>query len=223
MENSEFNQVPFGADDFASNPERRCPCVLLLDTSGSMDGAPIQQLNDALITFKDELSKDPIALKRVEVSIITFGPVETKCAFHGAAQFFPPQLEVTGNTPMGAAIVEAIRQVEERKAEYKKNGISFYRPWIFLITDGAPTDSWTEAAIQVKDGESKKKFSFFAVGVEQANMDILSQISTRQPLKLKGLSFRELFVWLSASLRAVSQSAPDTNIKLEAPTGWAEV
>ena len=50
---SEFDQVPFGAAEFADNPEPRCPCLLLLDTSGSMAGAPIAELNAGLVTFKD--------------------------------------------------------------------------------------------------------------------------------------------------------------------------
>jgi hypothetical protein len=52
---SEFDQIPFGAAEFADNPEPRCPCLLLLDTSGSMQGAPISELNRGLVAFKDEL------------------------------------------------------------------------------------------------------------------------------------------------------------------------
>jgi hypothetical protein len=62
-----FEQVPFGASaDFADNPEPRCPCLLLLDTSGSMRGKPIDELNAGIRIFKDELSADPMASKRVE-------------------------------------------------------------------------------------------------------------------------------------------------------------
>jgi uncharacterized protein YegL len=58
--------------EFAENPEPRCACVLLLDTSGSMGGAPVAALNEGLTTFKDVLSKDPVASKRVEIAIVTF-------------------------------------------------------------------------------------------------------------------------------------------------------
>ena len=47
-----FEQVPFGSESFADNPEPRCPCVLLLDTSGSMAGQPIRELNDGIQAFK---------------------------------------------------------------------------------------------------------------------------------------------------------------------------
>jgi hypothetical protein len=50
----EFEQIPFGAAEFADNPEPRCPCLLLLDTSVSMRGRPIDELNAGLIAFKDD-------------------------------------------------------------------------------------------------------------------------------------------------------------------------
>ncbi|EEW3669705.1 VWA domain-containing protein [Escherichia coli] len=216
-------QITFATSDFASNPEPRCPCILLLDVSGSMNGRPINELNAGLVTFRDELLADPLALKRVELGIVTFGPVHVEQPFTSAANFFPPILFVQGDTPMGAAITKALDMVEERKREYRANGISYYRPWIFLITDGAPTDEWQAAANKVFRGEEDKRFAFFSIGVQGADMKTLAQISVRQPLPLQGLQFRELFSWLSSSLRSVSRSTPGTEVVLEAPKGWTSV
>src|SRR3989442_15270896 len=173
-------RIPFGTDSFTDNPEPRCPCLSLLDTSGSMAGAPISELNAGLVTLKDELAADSLAMKRVEVAVITFGPVKVESGFHTAPNFFPPHLEGSGDTPMGAAIKQGLNMIKQRKEEYRANGIAFYRPWIFLISDGAPTDAWQSAAAIVREGEASRAFAFFAVGVQGANMNILQQISIRE-------------------------------------------
>lgn len=216
-------QILFETNDFASNPEPRCPCVLLLDVSGSMNGRPLDELNAGLTIFRDELAADALAMKRVEVGIVTFGPVKVETPFTGAASFYPPTLQAQGDTPMGAAITQALNMVDDRKRDYRANGISYYRPWVFLITDGAPTDSWQAAAAAIREGENSRSFAFFAIGVKGADMEKLRQISFRDPLSLDGLKFRELFSWLSNSLRSVSRSTPGVEVPLEAPKGWASV
>lgn len=239
MHTSSYDQVPFsndygstqdfpafGTDDFANNPEPRCPVILLLDTSGSMRGTPIQELNAGVELFRDELLADALASKRVEVAIVGFGPVQVIQDFVTADYFNPPKLRAEADTPLGAAIETALDLLQSRKDTYKANGIAYYRPWVFLITDGGPTDHWQTAARRVKEGESKKSFAFFSIGVEGARIDILAQISTRTPLKLKELRFRDLFQWLSSSLKSVSRSTPGDEVPLlnpATPDGWASV
>lgn len=224
----EFDQQPFGEPDgaeFIDNPEPRCPVVLLLDRSYSMSGAKIDALNEGLRQFAEELGADGLAMKRVEVAIVTFGPVETATDFTPAAEFAPPRLTPGGNTPMGEAVLRAVELVQHRKGRYREAGVDFYRPWLFLITDGAPTDSIAQARDRIAEGEAAKQFMFYSVGVEGADLDRLAELSSvRAPLKLKGLAFRELFAWLSNSLGAVSRSQTGDQVPLENPTapdGWA--
>jgi uncharacterized protein YegL len=217
---ADLEQIPFGSSEFADNPEPRCPCLLLLDTSESMAGEPINELNQGLTAFRRALAADPLAMKRVEIGIVTFGPVQLLNDFQTPDQFRPPMLNGAGDTPMGAAITGGLEMVRQRKTAYKANGIPYYRPWVFMITDGAPTDDWRQASALIREGEMTRGFSFFAVGVDGADMDALAQISVRMPLRLSGLRFRDLFVWLSSSLSSVSRSGVGQEVPL-LPPGWA--
>ena len=242
--------------EFADNPEPRCACLMLLDTSGSMgtieggdyqdlgytytqDGQTfraasgghtrIGELNGGLQVYKSSLAEDPLAAKRVEVSVITFGGrVETVCDFTTVDNFVPPVLRADGGTPMGAAISAALDALEQRKLSYKANRINYYRPWVFLLTDGEPTDDWSAAAERIRRLESQRAIAFFPIGVGSANMELLAQLSETRPKKLSGLKFRELFQWLSRSQLAVSRSRPggetgSDRVALPATTGWEAI
>jgi uncharacterized protein YegL len=185
-------------------------------------------LNAGLAIYREELLQDPLASKRVEVAILAFGgSVRPVTDFVTVCSFDPPQLTPGGGTPMGEAISTGIDLVERRKATYRENGVAYYRPWLFLITDGEPTDEWQSVVQRVRTGEDAKSFCFFAVGVEGANMQVLESISVRKPVRLQALKFRELFSWLSNSQQAVSRSSPGDEVPLIDPTvgpkGWAAV
>ena len=225
--------------EFADNPEPRCPVVLLLDTSYSMQGNPIDQLNGGLRAFSEALQADRLASLRVEVAIVTFGgrvqavdvrsgtlepvPFDAQQCFVTVDSFHPPVLTVDGNTPMGEAVRQGLNLLQQRKEIYKENSLDYFRPWMFLVTDGYPTDDWQSATQQVKEEESRKGVIFFGVGVEGADMQVLAHFSSeRPPLKLRGLAFQELFKWLSKSLSAVAHSKPGEQAALP-PVGWAQI
>lgn len=232
MSTSSSNRIPGisqleASVEFADNPEARCPCVLLLDTSGSMDGEPILALNEGLQAFKEDICKDPLASRRVEVAVVTFdSDVRVVQDFVTADQFDPPGLTAQGDTFMGSAIKKALAMIEARKAQYKAAGVLYYRPWVFMITDGEPHGESEEllqqVAKRVREEEEAKRVAFFAVGVEDANMDRLSQLAVRTPVKLRGLNFVEMFVWLSRSAQAVSHSKMSDQVALP-PPGWGIV
>ena len=218
-------QQPFAAAEFAENPEPRCPCVLLLDTSGSMQGSSIEELNRGLRAFREELFGDSLSMKRVEIAVVTFGPVSVLQEFTTADMFHPPTLEAAGDTPLGAAVGRGLSLLKQRKEVLRNNGIKLFRPWIFLMTDGEPTDQWNHLPPIISAGEENKSFSFFALGVNNADFNVLRQLSVREPLKLGGVRFKEFFLWLSASLKNVSRSMPGDAVQIPdyKPYGWSEV
>ncbi|MBK1987567.1 VWA domain-containing protein [Sphaerospermopsis aphanizomenoides BCCUSP55] len=213
-----------GLPEFVENPENRCPVILLLDTSGSMSGQPIQELNRGLAAFKEDVLRDAQASLSVEVAIVTFGPVRLIQDFVTIDHFTPPKLEADGVTPMGEAIEYSLDLVEKRKQTYKDNGILYYRPWVFLITDGAPTDYWQNAAQRVREEEEQRRMLFFTVAVQNADMNKLREIAPpgRPPVMLNGLDFRALFVWLSTSMKRVSSGKVGEAVALP-PVGWGQI
>jgi uncharacterized protein YegL len=164
--------------EFAENPEPRVPCVLLLDTSSSMQGAPIESLNAGLATFRSNLLEDPVATKRVEIAIVTFdSSANVLQDFVTFEKFNAPSISALGpSTCMCAGVDKALELLLERKALYRKNGIAYYQPWLFMITGGQSTESAEmiqAASLRVKELENNNKLAFFAIGVESANMDFL--------------------------------------------------
>jgi uncharacterized protein YegL len=151
--------------------------------------------------------------------------VQTLQDFTTARDFETPILAAGGNTPMGEAINRALDMIRDFKMTMNNNGVPYYRPWIFMITDGEPDDGWQTAAQRLREEEMNKGTVFFAIGVEHANMQTLAKITvpTRKPLMLKGLDFSTLFLWLSNSMTRISHSKVGDQIALPSVDGWAAV
>lgn len=209
--------------EFVTNTQPRCACMLILDTSGSMAGARIAALNAGLKTLRDELAADEVASKRVELGIVEFNStVRVVQDFVTSDDFFPPTLIATGTTDMAGGVNKALDLLQQRKRQYGQNGIPYYRPWAFLITDGEISNP-EQIAQRVRAEEKNKGVAFFAVGVEGAKEESLRSISVRPHKMLNSLKFNELFVWLSASLRGVCQSVPGEMAALDKNTGTWEL
>jgi uncharacterized protein YegL len=134
-----------GDGDIHGNADRRCPTVLLLDVSGSMSGKPLEELQAGLTQYIDEVAADSLARRRLEIAIVTFGgTVQVVQEFATPDRVLIPTLSASGDTPMGQAIVTGLDLLKNRRIELSRQAIPQYKPWVFLITDGGPTDDGRE-------------------------------------------------------------------------------
>ena len=243
--------------EFTDNPEPRCACVLLLDTSESMslprvptealgrkmdivDGVqtyeiratddlpiPIEELSEGIRTFRGELASDSLASLRVETAIVTFDDdVRVVQDFATVDSLSTPDLSARGQTSTAVAVNRALDMLEDRKRVYREAGVPYYRPWVVLITDGESTDSeqqMLEASRRVHRAEESKELAFFSVGAEGADMEELNRMGPRNAVPLRGLAFREFFLWLSSSMTRVSASRVGDEINLPDISGWASL
>ena len=216
-------------DDLIDNPTTRVPVVLCLDTSLSMRGERIDELNAGVKDFFQSVLSDEIAKYAVELCIVSFSTQATKILDFANIErqkdsFKSLNLVASGYTAMGAAVNLSLDLLEARKREYRDKGVDYWQPWLVLMTDGQPTDDVTSATKRTVDLVNNKKLTIFPIAIgDGANMQILRQFSPkRSPLKLKGLMFSEFFTWLSISLKITSQSSPGTSVELPF-IGWAEL
>ena len=219
-------------EDLENNPSSRVPVCLVLDTSGSMEGDSINELNEGVRLFYDAVRSDETALYAAEISVVTFGGhASCQAGFSTLEhQSDAPQFYADGGTPMGEAMNLALDMLEKRKSEYKASGVDYYQPWIVLMTDGMPNGSPAELSRSIQrtcDMINDRKLTIFPFGIgEDADMDVLARFSPkRSPLKLQGLNFKEFFAWLSKSVSKVSQSTPGDMVQLDVDgiKGWAEL
>ncbi|WP_458449213.1 vWA domain-containing protein [Fibrobacter sp.] len=227
-----MNKNLLNLEDLENNPSSRVPVCLVLDTSGSMEGDSINELNEGVRLFYDAVRSDETALYAAEISVVTFGGNASCQADFSTLehQSDAPQFYACGGTPMGEAMNMALDMLEKRKGEYKASGVDYYQPWIVLMTDGMPNGSQSELSRSIQrtcDLINDRKLTIFPIGIgEDADMDVLARYSPkRSPLKLQGLNFKEFFAWLSKSVSKVSQSTPGDKVQLDVDgiKGWAEL
>jgi uncharacterized protein YegL len=210
-----------------ANPDKpQAACVLLLDTSRSMRGAPIKALQQGLEAYRSYLASDPEAKLIVETCVIAFSD-EAKVVhpFSSVDQLPAVELTAGGWTSMGAAIDLGISQIEERKAFYREEGVDYYRPFLVLITDGAPTDlkgatRFAECAAKLQQGAKDRKFIPLLFGTGNANFEKLKELAgpSGTVAGIDGARFGEFFQWLSKSVSGLKDSKPGEVVTFADPT-----
>jgi uncharacterized protein YegL len=223
-----MNDLILRQEELIDNPTARVAVALVLDTSYSMNGAPIGELNRGVAKFFEETLANEVARFSAEVCIVKFGgTAELALDFKSLEEQTVPTFSASGGTPMGEAVSQAIEALNVRKREYQNAGVDYYQPIMVIMSDGAPTDSIDAAERDVAALVSQKKLSLFCIGIgKDADMATLQRLSPgRTPLPLKELNFEEFFVWLSASVARVSASIPgeDVPIDVDGIKGWANI
>jgi len=199
------------------NYEQKCPCVLVLDVSGSMGGEPIGEVNNGLDTLKAGIIEDSVARERVRLAIVTFSDVvQVVREFDQVESMDMPKLEAGGTTKLVDGVRQGIELVNKEKSWLRKTGQTCYRPYVILVTDGGPDSDQDMQGLkkELADGAEGKHFNFWAFGVGGADMNVLKELSPTAPMLIKEKSFKGFFEWLSASLKVSSNSKTGENLDL---------
>jgi uncharacterized protein YegL len=201
--------------------DRQLPVYLLLDTSGSMEGAPIESVKNGLEQFQQEVSSDSFARGIVKVGIITFSS-DAKIVTNGLTvikNLQPPYLTASGVTRLDLAFNVLLDSMERDVIKAVKGGQKGdWKPAIFILTDGRPTDEngnetnrlWQparEAVINRPKGQIKPSV-IVAVGCgTDVDDNTLKSISTGTAFKMgtNEAAFVALFQYLSQSITQSAQ------------------
>ena len=215
----------FNESEAAPTPEfdpslRRLPVYVVLDCSGSMTGEPMEAVRQGIQSLLGELKSDPQALETVFLSFITFDSAARQVSPLTELMLVKePTLNATGTTALGAALrlLSDCVDKEVRKTTPQQKGD--WKPLIFLMTDGAPTDKWEDAADALK---SKKLGNFIACAAGAQSDETTLKRVTDVVVKLNDLqpdTLKQFFKWVSASIATTSTgiAKSDAPIGLPAP------
>ena len=196
--------------------ERRLPVYLLLDTSASMTGAPIEAVRRGMEQFRLEVQGDTFALETVWVGIITFGG-RAEFVTRGLvpfSQFSSPQISAEGQTPLGQAFWLLIESLDKDLRRPVKGGPrGDWRPLVFILTDGEPTDDWREPREKIIQREAARVCKFVTVGCgPYINQQNLRDIAIGHTLNMGNddSSFAGFFAYVSTIVREESRSCSQT-------------
>jgi len=189
---------------------RRLPIYLVLDTSGSMSGAPIQAVNNGLKEFEAVLKKDPQALETAYLSVISFDSaarVVTPLVEVGA--FVSPTLSTGGLTCLGAALTLLTQTLDNDFQPKSETQPGDWKPLVFIFTDGGPTDAWEAPLTGLRDSAHGKSAQIFAIGCGgSADSGVLKRITENVIMSADLSSDRisALFAWISQSIATAAYS-----------------
>jgi uncharacterized protein YegL len=191
---------------------RRLPIYLMLDCSGSMAGAPIEAVRRGVELFAQEVAADPYARQTVVVGVITFdsGARMVTSGLESAEAFRPPQIEASGLTSLGEALRVLQGSIDgDLKPSVAGGEKGDWKPLVFILTDGEPTDDWQTPRNELLNRQRGKVLNVITVGCGPAiNEAQLKAIAIGPTFRMDATesSFKTFFQWVSQSVRAVSKA-----------------
>lgn len=189
---------------------RKLPVYLILDTSGSMHGEPIEQVKNGLQMLVNALRQDPHALEAAYLSVITFDSSARQVVpLTELTAFQVPSIQANGVTSLGEALALAGERASVEVAKTTAETKGDWKPMVFIMTDGAPTDDWKKGLTRFRE---QKWGAVVACGVNDAKMDVLQEIAGEAIVKLQTSDQTQMaafFAWVSQSVAVNSQKMSD--------------
>ena len=217
MINEEMARDYNDAPTIVAPNESHMACLFLVDTSGSMSGEPIAQLNEGLRRFKEQVCEDKTTQKVLDVAIVQFNSTVSMVMPFTPIKFMEHiPLEANGGTNMGEGLKVAIDMIDERYRFYLSTGSTPYCPWIVMITDGYPNDPENARALgeTIHKMDEENKLRLWSLAVDDADTAFLNELGYgKRVLKLRNYDFTSFFDWVNKSMRSISVSSPGEAIR----------
>ncbi len=209
--------MPFEKVPTSSNRSERLPCVFVVDASGSMVGEPIQDLNNGLAKMEAALKANDDAKRRVRVMVIEVsGSRATKIVdWVDAEDFTAPKFVANGGTPLGDGVRIALDEIKTELQRLKNEGIARKKPWLWIFTDGEPSDeNWEEVANQCRQAHAATDVLVYPVAVGSgANVNQLGKFAKDNNIyQINATAFEDLFEFISRSAISGSAKAGQTTV-----------